>query len=318
MKSKAIVITCCVGILFVSAKSLPASLPYFTQFSEEEGFLVGGYPDADGWIVRPETTLVATEHSVSAGQSVLLYQGSPPGVMRRGFNTGGHEVVFVDLFVRPAAGERVVDSATVGFDTTEVAFVQRDGDATVAVADLSTDRHREWLDVGYPIATDVLQRGEGWTRVTLRLDYGLELYDVYLDGTLAEHDLAFQPRGFGGERRLSVRGALGAESWVDDLYVGPDNPLFEDSGRTGIPEEWLERYGLDSDRASRYAGVDEDGRLAITEYFEETRPGYAKDEQRASVIERSNVRVPERRMRIFTQLEQPSEELQEQLKAESE
>ena len=140
MNSKAIVVTCCAGLLLVFAKPLSASLPYFTQFSEEEGFLVGGYPDADGWIVRPETTLVASEHSVAAGQSILLYQGDPPGAMRRGFNTRGYEVVFVDLFVRPAAGESVDDSVHIGFGYAEIAFVQNDEGATVAVSDLSGER----------------------------------------------------------------------------------------------------------------------------------------------------------------------------------
>lgn len=310
MKSKNLL---ALGIFSLSTAAVVAygTLPYNTSFSPEEGYFAGSAP-GQGWLVRPQTTLVATEHYVRDGQSVLLYHGRPPGFLQRGFAPNGSRIVFVDLFVRPTAAEAVDDSTRIYFDSVGVAFVQQQDGVTIAMTDVSEDRRIQWRDLAYPVTTDTLNRGTEWIRVTLRLDYsrrnGRTHYDIYIDSELAEHDLAFEPRRFGSGRTLSISGALGAESWVDYIYAGADNPMFEDHG-TGIPEEWLFAQGYPADRDVRYMPFD-DEQVVVEAYLSEIRPDFADSGARGEILEEGR-QLTDRRLTVFTRLERQDPELQQ-------
>jgi hypothetical protein len=300
----------CAALTLALPSLASAALPFHTSFSQEEGFFAGSAPGG-GWVVQPRATVVATDHSIQAGQSVLLYQGRPPGFLQRGFAPNGSEIVFVDLFVRPAAGDVTAESTRIRFDSVGVAFLQSEGEATIAVTDISPDGRADWIDLGYPIPIDSLARGTDWTRITLRLDYGVSAdqayYDIYVDGMLMEYDLAFQPRRFQSGRTLEIVGALAAETWVDYIYAGEENPLFEDHG-TGIPEEWLLSEGPFPDPGARFTML-ADGRLAIDAYLDQNLAETPNRESRGRVLE-SGRRTSDRRLAVFTRLEKPDPEIQ--------
>ncbi len=302
---------CLIAALTMTMPALAtATLPFHTSFSQEEGFFAGSAPGR-GWVVQPRATVVATDHSIQADQAVLLYHGRPPGFLQRGFAPNGSDIIFVDLFVRPAAGHITSESTRIRFDSVGVAFLQSEAGATIAATDISPDLRVDWIDLGYSIPIDSLGRGTDWTRITLRLDYGVAAgqgyYDIYVDGMLMEYDLAFQPRRFQSGRTLEITGALGAETWVDYIYAGEENPLFEDHG-TGIPEDWLLSEGLFPDDEARFT-ILADGRLAIDAYLDHNRTVAPNSESRGRVLE-SGRRTSDRRLAVFTRLEKPNPEIQ--------
>ncbi len=181
-------------------------------------------------------------------------------------------VAFADFWVMPvappanAATSIDIDGAKVGFlaDGQLGRAFAFDGDGLGGGAPVP-------LDFLFPVGAD--GASSNWVHVAVRRDYTNGWYDLWIDGTLylagAGADASPPPSApallrFDGDAAVAVR--------LDLLGLSPDNPLFPDADRDGMPDDFETSRGLDPYSDDRDADPDADGAANMEEYAAGTAP----------------------------------------------
>ncbi|MBR2713897.1 MAG: hypothetical protein IKB76_03865, partial [Kiritimatiellae bacterium] len=206
----------------VASSVVPFSL--FEGF-ERPAVLPGALDGQNGWTVDAAVTATVQTNEVHGGEaSMLLCAASAEGSARRQV-VAPDGVVWFDARIR-----------------TEACFeIEVPADATAGVA---------FDDDGHPMLTDgaavvtnsarALSLGSDWTRLTMRLDYGSQLWDFYLDGVLAASGLAMRGSG----TALREIGFGGGDGLVDDVSLATTRPAGLSSDGDPMADEWeMARFG---------------------------------------------------------------------------
>jgi Bacterial Ig domain/Bacterial TSP3 repeat len=250
------------------AVTVPATLPYRAGFEADEGFALGSLAGQLGWDVLAGTATVDGAAFFSGSCSLVLAPGMPAAEITQTFGpTAGSDVVFVDLFARPASGADLDAAATFDVEGARFALVQNAGTGEWRAFNGDGVGGGQWQPAGnaVPLAEDGATRD--WIRLTTRLDFVRQTWDLYADAALIAADLKFRDNGGAGLTRFGVRGHAATATRLDELYAGTENPLFADADRDGMDDAWEVANGLNPNLNDREGDLDGDGVSNIREYL---------------------------------------------------
>lgn len=215
-------------------------LPYFTGFELVDGYAPGSLAWQTAWTANIGATITDT-FSYRGEQSLLLTPCTPPTEATHRFGAyDGHNVVFVDMFTKPVAGNAGGPSVFIQTDVANVALVRSASQGELHI----WDGGGGWRSVGGQVSLASDGQAADWLRITIREDFATKTWDFYVDGTLIACDAGFADGSRALFTQITLLGSTTAASVFDDFYVGFENPLFADVNNDGIDDAWEVFYGL--------------------------------------------------------------------------
>ena len=196
--------------LVADAYSL-SSLPFAEDF---EAAAPGDYTAA-AWTITGTSPQVQADDAVSGVQALAL---SADTRMRAATDGSGTSVVWIDVYLRP---ELLASAPTPAAEAAHGFYFNTDGQALALDGTGNGSGLWQLLDVA---------TRDDWRRVTAKLDYTSQSYDLYIDGGRVASGLGFaqvQPYLTG----LNVSGA--EIRHLDDLSAGEAEPAGLDNDRDG-------------------------------------------------------------------------------------
>ncbi len=259
----------------VEVRVLPG-LPYLAGFEADEGYSVGALHDQLGWSTSGGSARVTIEAAAAGLRSVVLDAATVATVADQEFGAmpSNPGTVFVDFFVKPAAGATAGAGSQFDLDNARLAFVIDGNLGRFAALDGDGSGSGNWRTLAATVATTGGQANE-WQRLTTRLDYTAKTWDVFLNGRLLAHDLRFR---FGAATQfsgISIQGHPNAPSYFDSLYAGIENSLFSDADHDGMDDAWETAHGINPALNDRSGDADADGLSNILEFSLGTHPTLA-------------------------------------------
>jgi hypothetical protein len=76
------------------------------------------------------------------------------------------------------------------------------------------------------------------------LDFSAQTWSLYANGNLIIDSVPFISDSSSFLSIFQISGDAMSTSYIDDFYVGPQNPLFADVNNDGIPDAWETANGL--------------------------------------------------------------------------
>lgn len=292
--------------LFLSCAWANGSLFYYTEFSESEGYFPGMPVKKDGWSVVKGVAEVMSGYDPSGSNSLVLLPFSVQSQISHMLEGGAgqkEELLYVDMFLRPMAGGSSQEGSQVGVGSARVSFVRDADRGRVYVWNETEEGEAEWIPTFYTILLNRQYHALEWSRLTLRVDRTLGLYDVYMNGTLVDYDVGLGANNRSAEEPyFNLGGTAFGMTWLGDYYAGSQNPLWDDGEGEGLPASWLAQKGIDPGGAGRYGEVDARGMLAVEAYFIEGKEAFERLDQERR--ERGEGNIPSRRkLQVFTPFE---------------
>lgn len=248
-------------ICFTCASHAQVTLPYFTDFSEADGFLLGSLDGQDGWTVTEGSANVV---EVDLERLVEIAGGSPVSEIAKAFaSTTGPDVTFAELRLKPVAASVLGDSTLVDLGEARMRFL-RDGSLAEVYA---WDGLREaWVSTGASFSVSLDGKAVDFLPLTVRIDYEYGIFDFYFEGQLYEIEFGqARPASYFSSFGISGHGA--EKTLFDDPFADFSNPMFDDLALDGINDDWKLKHDLPLDQNVRYIDYDGDGLLTIEEYL---------------------------------------------------
>ncbi len=230
----------------------PEFVPYET---------VNSQPDAvgnrlQGWdLISGQATVAANGAGAgSSAQALQLGQnaGSEDTHLRRAIAwDGNEEVAFIDFMIRPPANP-AGSQASIHINGSQIAFQASGtpGKGELWVYHGNDDAAdpqpaEDWLVAGTTFDFNpATQLAASYHRVTLRQDAIRRVWDVFVDGKLVAVNLGFEARG-PLLQALDFFGSDMTDVLIDDLSANPENMLFADADKDGLPDAWETAHGSD-------------------------------------------------------------------------
>lgn len=189
------------------------------------------------------------------------------------WESGTCPVAFVEFWLRPVAVAATNAATSVDIDGAKMGFTVDGGLGRAFVYDSDGVGGGESVPLDFVFPVDGSGAASNWVHVAVRRDYSNGWYDAWLDGILyvvgAGSDTSPQP---GAPSLLRFDGDVSAPVQLDLLALSPDNPLFADADRDGMPDEFEESRALNPAADDRDGDVDWDGFANIAEYAAGTAP----------------------------------------------
>ncbi|MDO8544176.1 MAG: LamG-like jellyroll fold domain-containing protein [Opitutaceae bacterium] len=246
-------------------------LPYFTGFEASDGYIAGPLSGQLGWIATGAVAVV--DGAGNSGSRAVLVGGSGSGAQAtHTFPVSAAQVVFIDLFSKPAAGTSPAASIVVQADSAQVAFVRAGDQGELVVLNGNGTGGGTWVPTGFTALLGADGRSSAWLPLTLREDFVAKRWDLYVDGRLLASEMGFTDNAAQSFTRITFNGFDTAGSLFDEFFAGFDNPMFTDADRDGINDDWETRYGLNPLINDRLGDIDGDGVINIREYRHGTSP----------------------------------------------
>ena len=273
------------SILFSLLGALFLGFPAFSQdaeetihqsgFEQDAGFVVGDVNGQLGWTVDQGRAEVTAESGLDNGGGLVIFPSDPFGQVSVRFDGArlDRDVVFIDFFVRPVAGEGW-DAQFADAEGSVLGFfkVNSDGALEVLDGDGSGETEGTWVSTGVslPLADDDDRAGE-FLRLTLRQDFreGKRVWDLFVDGKLIVANAGFWTDEPDDLRRFSLMGHSEFPLVIDNVTISSANMLFTDADADGIPDDWQKALG---EKNGRDDDADGDGLANFQEYLSGTDP----------------------------------------------
>lgn len=222
------------------------SLPYTTSFESADGIVSGPLSAQANWSSN-NGVLVTTALAHWGRQSIVLPASSSP--LRASLSFGAApdaSVVFADFYALPTASN--TPEAFVEVEGARMAFVQAGvGRAELYLFNGDGQGGGIWEGTGSFLPVDGNHQSATWLRLTVREDFSLKRWSLYLDSELVAGDKGLIDATKAGVSRLTLISQKAGASAFDDLLVGFDNPLFVDNNNNGVEDMREAARGLRSD-----------------------------------------------------------------------
>ena len=230
-----------------------SSFRFFDGF-ERPSVVPGGLGGQNGWSVVGSASAVVQEVVRRSGEAALTLacpEEELAGGVSRPLPDGADEV-WIDFAAADAAGG---------------ARGLANGPEGLGLVTFDNDGHPVLTDGDEVVTNRAVTAGDGWTRVTLRLDCAGRTWDCYVDGALAGRALALRGTGV----RPSDVLLLGWGGSVDDFCVSSERPEGLSADGDPLPDEWeISRlWTLDFDG---FGDSDGDGLSDYEEFMSGTDP----------------------------------------------
>ena len=250
-----------------------ASLPYRAGFENAEGYRPGALDGQLGWVVTQGSAEISGVTASDGLRSLEMKSGPRGAFVSQAFALPDAPAIsFVDMFVRPSAAANPTEGTVIEMGGAGIAFVRAGSDGQLRARDAALGAEA-WPAAGAAIPLDSQGVATRWVRITARLNYQTMTWDLYVDGQLALFDLALSytdppPRGLPA---ISFLGLATLPSFLDFIFIGPENPLFADADHDGMNDAWEIANGLDPTADDRDGDRDGDGLANLQEYLLGTR-----------------------------------------------
>lgn len=238
-----------------------------------------------GWVEEPFglASLPAGLDPMGASGVLLLNPTNVAGTLTRTvlegervpWQGGSQTVAFADFWMKPVAEFPTNAATSVSIDGARIGFVLDGGMGRPFVFDGDGSGSGTAQDTAYTFEVDASGASSNWVRVTVRRDFASSQFDVWFDGTLyaaaaGPDELATNAQS--APALFVVDSSQSAAAWLDLYSLGPDNPLFPDADRDGIPTAIEGAFGLNPNLDDRDGDSDNDGAPNIAEYAMGTAP----------------------------------------------
>ena len=223
--------------VFLSCLSVDGqtALPYESDF-ESPDFTPGILQSDPDWAFDPLTLSVeiTDAEAASAAQSLAL-QGSGPFDLD--FNDPKPQSIrWIDFYLKPVFSSADSLPATIAeLRSAVAAFVAEGGSGQVYVIHGDGFGSGTWVSAQRPIE---LSNGhaQDWLRLSYRLDYAQQRWDLFLNDQLALFDLGFLDNSFQQLQQFQLQASADRPTGLDFFYAGLSNPIAEDADNDGIPD----------------------------------------------------------------------------------
>ncbi|WOO39342.1 LamG-like jellyroll fold domain-containing protein [Rubellicoccus peritrichatus] len=249
------------------------SLPYSTDFEVSEGYLGGSGLATAPWLSTDIQVFVSEDAFSSGGQSVLLAADSSEFLVGSFSGTEQLNPIFVDFYLKPAAGTFDSLPSMASADSSALTSLVDDGGVGFFYV-VSGDGNGggEWQRV--PTQFSLIEGvSENWVRFTYRLNYATKTWDLYLDEKLVATDIRFVNDFLTQFSEIRIKGGGLAPVYFDFFYAGSENPIFNDTDRDGISDDYEIANSLDLFQDDRYGDADFDGIPNIQEFLRDLEAG---------------------------------------------
>jgi Bacterial Ig domain len=222
------------------------NLPYTTGFETADAYIAGSVDSQNSWKVTQGSASITTAFAHIGTQSLSLDGGASPAIAALAFSQLPSETVeFCDFYATPAVDASVANSTLFTVEGAQFAFAQVNGVGVLQVFYGDGMGGGDWVPTDITIALNPVSQSASWVRLTVRLNFANLSWDLYLNGTVAASGIPFVGNSATYLSKFTIQGDASVQSWVDDLFVGPTNPLFTDANNDGIPDDWETANGLD-------------------------------------------------------------------------
>jgi hypothetical protein len=244
-----------------------ASLPYLTDFEAGEGYILGSLNQQLGWIVNQGSASVTNQDFFSGSHSVVLQPGTSPAQITQSFVLlAGQNIIYVDFFAKPVAEADVTTATTFNIGSARFAFVLNGGQGTLQAFNGDGSGGGSWSSANFTASLGANNQSLNWIRLTARLDFAHQTWDLYANGNMVAADLGFLDSSI-ALTSFSVQGDAATGSEIDDILACPENPLFSDGNNDGIDDDWEIVHGLDTSVNDRYLNPTNNGQTVLQDYL---------------------------------------------------
>ncbi len=247
------------------------TLPYLTDFEASEGYILGSLNQQLGWSVSQGLAYVNFTDAYSGSQSVALEPSTPSTLITQNFAPQtGEDIIFFDFFAKPVAEATPATTFNVG--NAHFAFVLSGGQGNLQVFDGDGFGGGLWIPTSFSAPLGANNQSQNWIRFTARLDFYYETWDLYANGNMVAADLNLSDITGTALTFFSMQGDAATASEIDDIYAGPQNPLFTDSANDGIADTWKAEYGLSLTTNDRYLDPNDSSFTVLQDYINGFNP----------------------------------------------
>ncbi len=257
-------------LTIVSAHLYGQGTAVVTTFEAADGYTSGSFLAQGPWSVTQGTASITTADMASGTQSLLLNTAAV--IQANVSNTSSANIVFIDFYIRPFSQSDPTITTTAATQQFSIRFVRVNDSAVLYYFDGDGSGGGQWKasNVALPVAAD--GTATGWIRISARENYALHQWDLYAKGALIACRIGAVDNSPTDIRSFTVTGGAGGNTGLDDVYVGPDNPLFTDVNRDGIDDAWEQKWGLSLSVDNRDGDPDGDGATNLEEFMRGTDP----------------------------------------------
>ena len=124
-----------------------------------------------------------------------------------------------------------------------------------------------WIPTTFNLPLGANNQSQNWIRLTARLNFYYETWDLYANGAMVAADLTLGDITGTAFSFFSMQGDAATNSEIDDIYAGPQNPLFTDSANDGIDDAWKIANGLSTTVNDRYLDPPGSGLTILYDYI---------------------------------------------------
>lgn len=221
---------------------------------ESPNFQVGDVIEGkSGW--TSDGAVITDEQSKEGSQSLKLENGQTVSL-----SGTSSTVEFVDFEILPSFGETAVSTVKVAGRTLE--FVKNEDGGSLILLSKESDEATELEIKGFSTEENS-DLSTDWIRITVRIDTVAGKWDLYVDGrpTVSNLSVVASPNVF--EAGSGVDGL----TFIDQWQKSPENPLFVDSDKDGIPDAEEIALGLNAFGDDRNGDRNGNGVSNVDEYF---------------------------------------------------
>ncbi len=154
-------------------------------------------------------------------------------------------------------------------------FFKIDDQGEIYVLDGNGSGGGDWVATGHQVSLTNDALANNWIHLTFRQDFEDQLWDLYIDRSLRAANLGFLESGANHLAAFVLMGTATSSSFVDEITVSAENPLFADSDLDGMPDEWEGNHELDPQLNDRELDPNEDGISNIEHYMANSDPSAA-------------------------------------------
>jgi uncharacterized repeat protein (TIGR03803 family) len=263
----------------------PSSYIYETDFEAGEGYTVTSLDQQLDWSVTQGSATITNQDAFSGSQSVVLSAGNPPAQIVQTFpalsssnGSAAESIVYVDFYAKPAAEADVTKSTIFDVGGARFAFQAYDNTGSYPVGILEPfngdgQGGGQWIQENVNLkldpAFDWTGQSLSWIRLTVRVDYTHQTWDLYLNGAMIAADVNLRDNTSTQLSSFTVTGDANASTELDAFSVGTTNPLFADANNDGIDDPWETLYGLSTAPGANDRNLDPagNGRTVVQDYI---------------------------------------------------